>query len=128
MKTFPIFVCGLYLLRHFCDVTNKACYYVICIEYVESLAVYSVYQRNKIILTLTLTLVFLTLLTGLLKLRIFAIILEGMGRFLKFCTKMLIFINANHICKVHIVFTHGQLQIARNCDSEHIQNTFIFCL
>ena len=48
---------------------------------------------------------FLTLLTGSLKLRIFAIILEGMDRFLK----KLIFINANRICKVHIVFTHGQL-------------------
>ena len=39
---------------------------------------------------------------------------------------MLIFINANRICKVHIIFTHGQLYITRNCDSEHIQNTFIF--
>ena len=39
---------------------------------------------------------------------------------------MLIFMNANRICKVHLVFTHGQLLIARNCDSEHIQNTFIF--
>ena len=24
--TFPILVCGSYLLRHFCDVTNKACF------------------------------------------------------------------------------------------------------
>ena len=32
---------------------SKICYYVICIDYVESLAVYSVYQRNKRILTLT---------------------------------------------------------------------------
>ena len=32
---------------------SKICYYVICIDYVQSLAVYSVYQRNKRILTLT---------------------------------------------------------------------------
>ena len=32
---------------------SKISYYVICIDYVESLAVYSVYQRNKRILTLT---------------------------------------------------------------------------
>ena len=38
--------CDLYTLKY-------ATIYVICIEYVESLAVYSVYQRNKIILTLT---------------------------------------------------------------------------
>ena len=30
---------------------SKICYYVICIDYVESLAKYSVYQRNKIIFT-----------------------------------------------------------------------------
>ena len=44
------------------------------------------------------------------------------------CTKTLIFINANRICKVLIVFTHGQLKIARNCVSKHNQKSFIFCL
>ena len=54
-KTFQILVCGWYKIRHFCAVTNKACFWR-CF----------------------------TLLTGPLKLRIFAINLEGMGWFLKF--------------------------------------------
>ena len=71
-------------------------------------------------------LAFLTSLAGPIKLRIFPIILERMGRFYNLYTKMMVFMNANRICKVNTVFTHGQLLIVRNCDSEYIQNTFIF--
>ena len=56
----------------------------------------------------------------------FPIILEGMNRFLEFLHKNDDIYEANCICKVHTDFTHGRLEIARNCDSEHIRNTFIF--
>ena len=58
-------------------------------------------------------LAFLTLLAGPLKLRIFAIVLEGMGRFLFYLNQSVDIYKCQPYVQVHIVFTHGQLEIAR---------------